>query len=116
MKHPFNGKLLSECPLTKPLTAIVCLPLNGLYPPLDAGPMTQPQDMVRPLQQVTLRPDQFSAEGYVRLGNTPGDEANCWIAPRHVEIQEVLGVASWGDNKLEVNEDALDTADLRAAA
>ena len=93
MKHPFNGRRLSECKLDYPIVAIVVLPLNGMFPPLDASSLTQPQDMLRPLQQVTLRPDKVSAEGFIRLGETPNDEANCWINPSNILIAEVLGEA-----------------------
>ena len=93
MKHPWNGKRLSDVTLEFPIVAIVVLPLNGMFPPLDASALTQPHDMVRPLQQVTLRPDKISAEGFIRLGETPNDEANCWIHPRNIFIAEVLGEA-----------------------
>ena len=122
MKHPFNGRRLSECRLDYPLVAIVVLPLNGMFPPLDASSLTQPQDMVRPLQQVTLRPDKLSAEGFIRLGETPNDEANCWIHPQNVLIAEVLGKAKdtgQGWICVDISEEeinALDSANLRAAA
>lgn len=91
MKHPYNGRRLCDCKLPEPLVAIVALPLNGIYPPLDATMQTKPEQMVRPLQQVTLRPDKLSTLGYLRLGETPNDEANCWIHPENVLIVEVLG-------------------------
>jgi len=50
---------------------------------------TQPPHV---LQQVTLRPEKCAA-GLIRLGETPGDEALCWIALEHVEIVHVLGRA-----------------------
>lgn len=93
MSHAFDGQLLSSCELREPIVAIVRLPINGMFPPLDIHEQTRPGEMVRPLQQVTLRPDKFSRLGYIRLGDTPNDEANCWISPQHVEIVEVLGRA-----------------------
>jgi hypothetical protein len=116
VKHRFNGRRLSECDLKDALTAIVMLPLNGMFPPIGAENASLsgfPAPMVRPLQQVTLRPDMLSAEGYLRLGSTPGDEANCWIHPQNIEVVEVLGRASWEGHSLKVD-DAPD--ELRAAA
>ncbi len=103
--------------MAEPLTAIVMLPLNGMFPPLgaEAGPLSGfPSPMVRPLQQVTLRPDMLSDEGYIRLGSTPGDEANCWIHPSNIEVVEVLGHASWEGHTLKV--DPIERTELRAAA
>ena len=91
MKHPWNGLRLSDVRLTEPVVAIIVLPLNGMYPPLGATAQTTPQEMILPLQQVTLRPDKYTEGGLIRLGETPNDEANCWIDPRNVEIVEVLG-------------------------
>ncbi len=96
MIHPFNGKRLSDCKLSEPIAAIVVLPLNGMFPPLDLpGQVLPPHEMaalmVRPLQQVMLRPDKVSECGLIRLGETPGDEANCWIRQTNIEIVEVLG-------------------------
>ncbi len=48
---------------------------------------------LRPLQQVVLRPDKISPQGLIRLGETPGDEANCWTRPEHVNVIEILGEA-----------------------
>lgn len=93
VKHPFNGKRLSQCQLNDWLTAIIQIPLNPVWAPLDTDGAP-----VRPLQQVTLRPDRFSAEGYIRLGTTPGDEANCWIHPHDIRIVEVLGKASLNED------------------
>lgn len=45
------------------------------------------------LQQVTLRPDKVSRSGLIRLGETPGDEAVCWIDPKAVYVHEILGTA-----------------------
>lgn len=45
------------------------------------------------LQQVTLRPDKISQAGLIRLGDTPGDEARCWIRPEAIEVIEILGTA-----------------------
>ncbi len=118
MKHDFNGCRLSDCEWKQSITAIVVLPINGIVPPLNFSP--DPQHAVRPLQQVTLRPDMLSALGYLRIGNTPGDEANCWIHPSNVQIIEVLGFAYWDGGKLEVKEqgatDAVGRQDIRAAA
>ncbi len=120
MIHLANGKRLSECVLRNPVTVIAVIPLNGMFPPLDLNAVPSAGDMVRPLQQVTLRPDQFSAVGYLRLGNTPGDEAHCWIAPLNVQIVEVLGRAYWDGGELRVLEDGTDNAleaqDLRKVA
>ena len=44
------------------------------------------------LQQVTLRPDKVSRAGFLRLGETQGDEAMCWIHPDNVMVMEILGV------------------------
>ena len=93
------------------ITVIAVLPLNGIFPPF-----TQDEQPVRPMQQVTLRADKFSDEGFIRLGFTPGDEANCWISPRHILIVEVLGAASWDTATLTVDEDALERTELRSAA
>ena len=118
MKHPFNGRRLSECELEYPLVAIVVLPLNGMFPPLEVSTATLPNEMVRPLQQVTLRPDKISEEGFIRLGETPNDEANCWIHPQNVQIAEVLGRAQdTGQGWIcEDIPNALDAADLRRVA
>ena len=44
------------------------------------------------LQQVTLRPDKIANSGQlIRLGETQGDEASCWIALDHVYVVEWLG-------------------------
>ena len=51
---------------------------------------TQPPGV---LQQVTLRPDKVSRAGLIRLGETPGDEALCWIAPEHIGVVEILGTS-----------------------
>jgi len=52
---------------------------------------TQPPGV---LQQVTLRPDKISQTGLIRLGDTPGDEARCWIHPQAVFMVEILGTAT----------------------
>ena len=122
MKHPWNGLRLSDVRLTEPVVAIIVLPLNGMYPPLGATAQITPQEMILPLQQVTLRPDKLSAEGFIRLGETPNDEANCWIDPKNVLIAEVLGRADlaaggWICTPIPQEEiNALDSANLRAAA
>lgn len=43
------------------------------------------------LQQVTLRPDKVSKGGFIRLGETQGDEALCWVHPKNVLVMEILG-------------------------
>lgn len=43
------------------------------------------------LQQVTLRPGKVSRGGFIRLGETQGDEAMCWIHPMNVRVMEILG-------------------------
>jgi hypothetical protein len=43
------------------------------------------------LQQVTLRPDKVSKAKFIRLGETQGDEALCWIHPQNVLVMEILG-------------------------
>ena len=43
------------------------------------------------LHQVVLRQDKVSAQGFIRLGETIGDEANCWIRPEHLQVLDVLG-------------------------
>ena len=111
MKHPLNGALAAAWDGKRAITVIACLPLNGIFPPIT--PEGQP---VRPLQQITLRADKMSEEGFIRLGFTPGDEANCWIHPRHILIVEVLGAASWDATTLTVDEDALERTELRSAA
>jgi hypothetical protein len=93
------------------ITVIAMLPLNGIFPPL-----SNEEQPVRPLQQVTLRADKLSEEGYIRLGFTPGDEANCWIEPSDILIMEVLGAATWDQGTLTVDEDALERTDIRSAA
>lgn len=52
---------------------------------------TQPPNVY---QQVTLRPDKISPRGFIRLGETPGDEALCWIRPEHILVCEILGHAT----------------------
>lgn len=48
---------------------------------------TQPPGV---FQQVTLRPDKV-VDGLIRLGETRGDEARCWIAAEHVAVVKILG-------------------------
>lgn len=121
MKHAYNGKMLAYCALEQPLVAIVRIPLNPPYPPLNATQTTGIAEMIRPLQQVTLRQDKITPLGHIRLGETQGDEANCWISIEHVEIVEVLGRSverdgAWRCEPFEENADALDTATVRRAA
>lgn len=50
---------------------------------------TQPPGV---LQQVTLRADKLSPYGQLlRLGETDGDEAFCWVALEHIYIVEYIG-------------------------
>ena len=111
MNHPLNGKRASDWDRKFPITVIAMIPLNGIFPPLTEG-----ERPVRPLQQVTLRADKISDEGYIRIGHTPGDEASCWILPGQILIVEVLGAASWDTATLTVDEDALERTELRSAA
>ena len=53
------------------------------------------RNLIRPLQQVVLRPDKISLQGFIRLGETPGDEANCWIRPEHINVLEILGTVEF---------------------
>jgi hypothetical protein len=111
VKHPLNGKRAADWDRKQSITVIAVLPLNGIFPPL-----SQDEQPVRPLQQVTLRADKISEEGYLRLGHTPLDEANCWIDPADILIIEVLGAASWTESSLTVDEDALERTAIRSAA
>ena len=83
--------------LTRPLCCIVNLAIEG------ARPAFTPGDFIRPLQQVTLRPDKVSGQGFIRLGETQGDDAFCWIRPEHILILEVLGEAVEVDGKWTVH-------------
>lgn len=111
MKHALNGKRASSWDAKQAITVIAMLPLNGIFPPLEGSDRP-----VRPLQQITLRPDMLSDEGFLRLGHTPGDEANCWISPHDILIVEVLGAATWDSGKLNVDENALERTNIRAAS
>ncbi|MDZ4346075.1 MAG: hypothetical protein U1E51_26990 [Candidatus Binatia bacterium] len=44
------------------------------------------------IHQVTLRPDKIH-DGFIRLGETPNDEAAGWQYPANVMILSVLGYA-----------------------
>lgn len=71
------GYLLQDCNLDRKYVAIVQL-------------KTQQPGV---LHEVTLDPDAIhKPTGLIRLGKTPGDEANCWIHPANVMIMAVLGV------------------------
>lgn len=70
-----RGPTLNLDELKRPICAVVKL-------------ATQPAGV---LQQVTLRPDKVSEGGLIRLGETRGDEARCWISPENVVVVEVLG-------------------------
>ena len=56
---------------------------------------TQPRGA---LMQVTLRADKIH-DGLIRLGETPDDEARCWIRPEHVLVVSILGVAVENEGK-----------------
>jgi hypothetical protein len=81
--------------LDKPMCCVVELAIEPPRP--DFG-----MNMIRPLQQVTLRPDKVSSHGLIRLGETQGDEANCWIRPEHIKVVEILGSASEANGNWEV--------------
>jgi hypothetical protein len=72
-----NGILLDLEQLKKPTVAIIHL-------------ATQPPGT---LQQVTLRPDKVSKGGFIYLGDTPNDQAMCWVHPNNVMVMEILGMA-----------------------
>lgn len=101
MIHKLNGKRLSDWDGGEAFVAIVTIPLNGVFQPLDAIPTAPPSDFIRPLQQVTIRPDKITELGYIRLGETQGDEANCWIHPSNILIVEVLGRAVEKENNVQ---------------
>ena len=71
--------------LKEPICAVIELAIQPFHPGFDGQP-------VRPLMQVVLRPDKVT-QGLIRLGETPGDEALCWIAPHNINIVAVLGRA-----------------------
>lgn len=76
MKYPIEGLELNLSRLECDICAVVKL-------------KTQPPGV---LQQVTLSPGKVSASGsLIRLGETPGDEALCWIEPHNVIVVEILG-------------------------
>jgi hypothetical protein len=54
------------------------------------------------LQQVTLRPDKIRGS-LIRLGETPGDEANCWQYLSDINIVMVLGHATESEGKWTVS-------------
>lgn len=108
MRHDLNGQRASAWDRKQALCVIAIIPINPPYPPLSGD------KPVRPLVQFVLRPDKFTELGYLRLGETPGDEANCWINPDNIHIVEVLGTAHHIDGKWEVH--ALVAEDIRAAA
>lgn len=111
MKHPLNGKRASAWNQKHSLCVIACIPT--VAPPFP--PLSESEPPVRALVQVMLRPEKMTEMGYLRLGETPGDEANCWISPSHVLIVEVLGRAEEKNGTWEVS-DALEREELRAAA
>ncbi len=73
------------------ICAIVELVVQPTWPSFDG------RTPVRPLLQVTIRQDKISTRGLIRLGETPGDEARCWIRAEHVQVIEILGQAQPAD-------------------
>lgn len=96
MKHPRIGQQLDLAELPTALTCIVHL-------------STQPPNVV---QQVTLRPDKVSSQGYIRMGETQGDEALGWILPEHIQVLDILGIAVEAEGKWTVHP----IPDLKAVA
>lgn len=78
-----SGILLDLEQLKFPICAIVELAIESPRPDF-AG------RLLRPLQQVTLRPDKVLGN-LIRLGETRGDEARCWIAAENVKVVRILG-------------------------
>ena len=77
------GKPLSLAALTEPVVAVIQL-------------HTQKPGI---LHQVVLRPDKVAGV-LIRLGETPGDEANGWQFPQNITVLWVLGRAvETGDGK-----------------
>ena len=56
---------------------------------------TQPKNV---LQQVVLRPDKVKGD-LIRLGETPGDEANGWLRLGDINLICILGKAVEQDGK-----------------
>lgn len=111
MKHPLNGRRASEWDKKHSLCVIAQIPFNPPYPPL-----TPQEPPARAMVQVVLRPDKMTEMGLIRLGETLGDEANCWIHPHDILIVEVLGRAVEGaDGKWQSLEEP-ERTDLRAVA
>lgn len=50
--------------------------------------------------QVTIRKDKVSPAGYIRLGETQGDEAAGWRDPDDIEVCEILGVVNLETNEV----------------
>lgn len=96
MKLPAIGQSLDLANLEKPLCCLVALAIQPMYPQPGGG-------YVKPIQQVTLRPDKVSKSGFIRLGETLGDEAMCWIKPEHIQVLDVLGLAAEVDGKWTVS-------------
>jgi hypothetical protein len=78
-----NAVTLDLEQLKFPICAIVQLAIEPPRPDFAGRP-------IRPLQQVTLRPDKVLGD-LIRLGETRGDEARCWIAAEHVAVVKILG-------------------------
>ena len=82
---------------TKPVVAVVQL-------------STQPPNV---LHQVILRPDKVKGD-LIRLGETPGDEANGWLRLGDVGVVCILGDAAEKDGKWvcvpEANQEAADAS------
>lgn len=92
--HPM---LLSQIPVNAAICAVVHL-------------TTQPRGV---LQQVTIRHEK-THDNLVRFGETPGDEANCWIAREHVDVIAVLGDAHQGADNVWTVSECKDDLVLRA--
>lgn len=74
-----------------PLCAIITIATQPIYQGFDQLP-------VRPMMQVILRPDKIRGN-LIRLGESQGDEAYCWIEMKNVEVVEILGNATEKDGK-----------------
>lgn len=78
-----------------------CVPLGGLLlvpqKPIVAVVQlaTQPKGVIH---QVILRPDKVKG-GLIRLGETPGDEANGWVFLGSIDVIEILGDAEPDEEK-----------------
>lgn len=74
--RPINAcDYFDEHELTEPICCIVQL-------------QTQPPGV---LHRVMLRPDKIADNRFIRLGDTPGDEAVGWMYWQNIEIHFLLG-------------------------